>query len=268
MFHLGGTDFPTTRDQLANAVGDGLRAFFTFPAEAQVVWIEGGEYPAFERVAIDLTGARADADRLPPEPRGVGPSRAGVSAAQLEVAGHPVYVREVAVELSLHAASARFNYDRDKNGRPLLVLEDARDGQISIGVKKPDLEALLLAAARQAAARQSVQISEGRLSLTQINDRSVAIEIRVKAKRLFVSAVVTVRGTLAVDDALKATASGLACAGEGMLGDMACNFIRPHLQKAEGRAFPLTALSLGQVRLRDLRVSVGDSLSMTAAFGS
>ena len=247
MFHLGGSTFPATREQLTAAVTDGLRSLFTLPAGRSGVNLDGGDYPAFDRVGIDLTGARAEADRLPPEPKGTGQNQPGVSAGRLEVSGHPLYLRQAAVDLSLNASDARFDYDRDSGGRPLLVLTDAKNGQVTIEIRKVDLEALVLAGAKEAAAQQGVQIQEIHLNLTQIDSRSIGADVRVKAKKMFISATLTLRGKLSVDEALNATLADLQVNGEGMLGDMASAAIRPKLQEINGKSYPLNALSLGQV---------------------
>ncbi|HWE94021.1 MAG TPA: hypothetical protein VG269_08670 [Tepidisphaeraceae bacterium] len=267
MFYLGGSSFPTTREQLILAVTDGLRGLMTLPAGREVVKIQGGEFPLFDQVVIDLTGARADIDRIPPEPRGTGEIQPGVTTSRLGIIGRPLFVREAAANLVLAARNALFAYDRDAQGKPILMLMHAVDGTVSLEIKKQDAEALLLAAAREAAKAQGVQILEAQLSLTQIDERTVAAEVRAKAKK-FVTAVVIIRGKLRVDESLSATVSDLTCTGEGMLGDMASKILGPKLAQINGRAFPLAALSLGYVKLRDLRMQAGDPLRVTAAFGS
>ena len=267
MFYLGGTNFPTTRDQLARAVTEGMATLLTLPSGRSVVNL-CGEYPRFDTVTIDLTGAKLTADRLPPEPKGTGQVQPGPSTARLEVAGHPLYVRESPVELSLGANDARFDYDRDVTGRLVLLLKDAKDGAVTLTARKQDLDALAMVAAREGATEHGVQILETQLTLTQLNPRSVAAEIRVKGKKMFVTATLHLRGTLTIDDALNAKISGLSITGQGMLGEMVSAAIRPKLNEVQGRVFPLTALSLGEVRLRDLRVEVGETMKLTAAFGS
>ncbi|HET6249297.1 MAG TPA: hypothetical protein VFE47_16495 [Tepidisphaeraceae bacterium] len=276
MFQLGGSNFPKTREELVAAVTEGVRAILTLPPTKAVVTIEpstgtstgAGSDPNFARVSIDLTAARFMGDRLPPEPKGTGKTQPAGIATRFEIAGHPLYVRDAAVDLALTAGDARFNYDRDAAGRPILVLADAKNGTVAVRIRKNDLDALVLTAAREGAKQQGVQILEAQLALTQVNDRSVSADVRVKAKKMFMTATLNLRGKLAIDDALNARISGLSVSGEGVLGEMASAGIRPHVQALDGRTFPLTALPLGDVRIRDVRVQVGDTLIVTANFGS
>lgn len=267
MFYLGGSEFPATTDQLIVAVTQGLAMFFTLPSTGAVAKIEGN-YPTYSQVAIDLTGARSNADKLPPEPKTVDPTKPGVFAIRFEVDAHPLYIRQVPVELTLGAADAHFVYDRDASGTPMLSLAGATDGRVTIAIRKPDLDALVLAGAREAAAKQGVSILELNLALNQIDPRSVAVEVRVKVKKLFVTTTLTLRGKLTIDNELNAVVSELTVGGEGMMGEMAAGAIRPKLQEIDGRSFPLTALSLGQVKLRDVQIQVGETLRVAAAFGS
>jgi hypothetical protein len=275
MFQLGGSNYPATREELVSAVTEGLRGLLTLPAGRQVVKIDpsagpgaAGGYPAFDRVVIDLTGSRFAGDKIPPEPKGTGKTQPAGVAGKLEIAGHPLYLRESAVDLALTASAATFNFDRDAAGRPILVLADARDGHATVEIRKQDLDALVMAAVREGAKAQGVQILEAQLALAQIDDRSVAADVRVKAKKLFMTATVNLRGKLGIDENFTARLSDLAISGEGVLGEMASAGIRPHILELNGREFPLSALPLGDVRVRDLRVQTGDVLRVTAAFGS
>ena len=64
------------REELAGAVKAGLRELLDLPSGRDAVTFEGGNYPVFDRVVVDLTAARSDLDRIPPEPRRRGnPSR-------------------------------------------------------------------------------------------------------------------------------------------------------------------------------------------------
>jgi hypothetical protein len=65
-----------------------------------------------------------------------------------------------------------------------------------------------------------------------------------------------------------ATASNLTADGDGMVGNIAVSFIRPHLTKLNGTPLPLLAFSLGSVKLRSINVATDDGLRITAEFGS
>ena len=77
-----------------------------------------------------------------------------------------------------------------------------------------------------------------------------------------------ITGQLDLDDQLNAKISGLKCNGDGAIARIACGILNPHLQKIDGREFALLSLPLGATRLRDIRFTVADTLSVIAEFGS
>ena len=52
------------------------------------------------------------------------------------------------------------------------------------------------------------------------------------------------------------------------MGGLAGNLIRPYLERFNNTGLPLMGVSLGDVRLRDLRIDVSGPLKVEAAFGS
>jgi hypothetical protein len=90
----------------------------------------------------------------------------------------------------------------------------------------------------------------------------------LRAKKLFLSTSLRITGQLDLDEELNARISGLDCTGDGAIASVACGVLKPHLQKLERREFPLMSLPMGEVRLRDVRIAVGDKLSITADFGA
>jgi hypothetical protein len=267
MFYLSGYDFPQSAQELESSLLESLRTLFTFPSgETRLVRVEGGNYPEVDTIRVDLSGAATDA-RQPPKPVGVGQNRSGVHASRLEILGHPIRIRGAGVHLDLSASEVSFDYDRDHEGRPLLMLADAEAGRVAVEISRGDLEALLLAEAKAAAARQGVAVEKAALDLVPLDQRSVAIAARVTAKKLFARATVEVKGQLAVDDELNAKLSALSCEGEGIVGGLAGNLIRPYLERFNNTVLPLAAVPLGTVHLHDLRIDAGDSLKVQATFG-
>src|SRR5262249_23720586 len=85
MFPLGSHTFPTGGAELAEALRAGLRPFVTLPDERSAVVVEGEDYPAADRLCIDLSGATVVSGGRPPQSVGVGPAQPGPSARRLEV---------------------------------------------------------------------------------------------------------------------------------------------------------------------------------------
>ena len=150
----------------------------------------------------------------------------------------------------------------------MLLLHNAGQGSVEASVSKSDLEALIAQLAKSKAEEHGVSIDSVELSLRSQSPRSLAAEVRLRAKKLFLSTSIKITAQVDLDAELNARLSGLDCAGEGAMGGVACGVLKPHLEKLNGRAFALLSLPLGEARLRDVRVAVGEKLSVTADFGS
>jgi hypothetical protein len=81
--------------------------------------------------------------------------------------------------------------------------------------------------------------------------------------------VLTLAGNLAVSEEFVATVSNLKCHGEGPIASLACAAINPAFSRIAQRTFPLSALPLGEIQLRDLALDAAhDKLVVQARFGS
>lgn len=268
MFYLGGTDFPQTPAELAQALTEGFKSAFIWPGESAGVLAEGSSLEALNAMRIDLTGASARLGALPPPPRGTGARKHAADVGQFRIEAHPLRVETAGVNLTLEGQGVSFDYDRDDVGKPLLLFASARSGNVAIEISKSDLDQLVLAAAKAGAARQGAQIQKASLSLSQLDPTTIAFSANVAAKKAIMSATIVIEGKLSIGSSLDLTLSDLTCTGQGMMGNMACGFIRPHLEKINNQTFSLASLSMGGVGLRDLRVTAGESLRITAALGS
>ena len=268
MFPLAGKEFPTTSDDLASAIEDALATVFTLPAKKDAVSVEGGKFPDVKTVRLDLDGASVSAKEPPPKPVATGKRKPGISVGKLEISGKPIKYQNAGLELDVTARGLTFEFGRDKQGNPLLVLTDAEDGKVQAKISKADLQAVLLEGATQAARQQGVSIQDLKVDLESLGPRSVAAKVRVQAKKMMMSGVLNIKGQLEVDDELNATVSGLGVVGEGVVGGMAAGFLQQKLQSFDGTKIPLMAFSLGDVTLRDLKIKVTDSVQVNAAFGS
>jgi hypothetical protein len=265
MFPLYTATFPSSAADLEKQLNRSLERIFS--VEADPVSVRDASYPHLEEIRVSLDGARLRPE--PPRP----PITAGeISSAleidQLTVNASPLALGSVALNLSISAREVELGQGKDANGQIVLSPESAADGNIEISLRKTDLEALVAKLAKNQAGKQGITIDGVQLTLRQENVHSLAVELRLRARKLFLSAALRVTGQLDLDDQLNLKVSHLKCAGDGGMATLACGILKPYLQRIDGREFPLMSLQLGKVHLRDVRLTVGDNLAITAEFGS
>lgn len=265
MFPLNTDTFPATTAELKRLLNESLRQLFDLDRDP--VKLEAKSYPHLESLSVSLDGAEV---RQPPPP--VPPlQREPVAALSVDIfraAGAAMNVGPAAVDFALDARGLQLHQATDRDGHIVLLLHNAADGRVEISVSVSDLEALIGEVAKSEAGKHGVNIDSIQLSLRSQSPRSLAAEVRLRAKKLFVTAALRITGQLDLDEKLTAKLSGLDCTGEGAIASVACGVLKPHLQKIDSREFPLISLPLGKVRLRDVQIALGDKLSVTAEFGS
>jgi hypothetical protein len=265
MFPLTSKNFPPNAGTLRDELEESLRRVVR-PA-GPMVTVEEKRYPELAAIRISLDGAHA-ADRPPPRPAlPMGPVEPALRVEQFEVSGRPIFVQRAKVAISCTAREVRLGHGRDEDGNALLLLQDAAEGKVEVEMTLSDLEGLVLAGAKAAAAKQGVTVEDVRIELRARSERALDIVVHVRAKKLFLSAALQISGSVTIDEQLNAHLTGLECAGEGTLGTLAGGFIAPHLQRFNGREFSLVALPLGEVKLRDVQIAAGRELRVTAEFG-
>ena len=268
MFPLSGKNFPTDPQVLADSIREALAAVLSLPDGGKAVKVEGAELPQLKRIKVDLSGAEISATEPPPKPKPSGKRTPGLHVTSLEVVGHPIKYEKNKLDLTLKARDVSCDFARDKKGNAMLVLADAREGSVEAKMSKADIEALLKRVAEELAKEQKVTVQDLKLTLTSSGPRSVAADVRITARKMLVSGTIVLKGRLDVDDELNATLSELSASGDGMVGSMVAGLVHKKVKPHEGRVIPLMAFSLGDVALRDLKITVKKDVQVNAAFGS
>jgi len=267
---LGGTAFPTNRQDLQAALTQGLAGAFQFPPGPSPVELLGDDYPAFRVLRINLTNAAARENYKPSPP--TAPRQAGIRVDELHIAGTPLRYAQAAISFELAARETVLDFARDQGGNLVLFPVAAQHGSLRVRIDRPNLDALARALVTRAAEEYEVDIEKVELQLTSTSSRSATAAWRVTAKKkVFVATVRTElhgTGQVVIDDALNATLSNLTAEGEGMIGTLVVGMLRHELNRLEGRAFPLMAFPLGSIKLRDLHIDCSAGLQIDAAFGS
>jgi hypothetical protein len=267
MFPLAGKEFPSTSEDLATSIEAALGDVFTLPKNKGVSIEGGAKFPRLKAVRINLDGASVSAKQPPPKPKPTGKRQSAVQVDKLELTGQPIRYEQTKLNLKVSGTGLAFDFARDKKGKPLLVLADAEAGKVEAKISRKDIETLLTEAATVLAKQQGITVQDLDLHLEQHGPRSVATEVRVKAKKLLMSGTIVITGKLDIDDELIATVNDLNCTGEGMVGTVAAGIVQKHLKGYDGTTIPLMTFSLGDVALRDLKIRVKESLEVSASFG-
>jgi hypothetical protein len=265
MFPLDTDTFPASAPELARHLNASLRHLFGLSRDP--VELRDKSYPHLDSLAVTLDGAVVP-ERPPAMPSLTATPEPALSIDVFTVTASPISVGPASVDFQLMANGVNLHRAIDRNGDIFLLLHNAADGRVEISVPVSELEALIAEVAKAEAGKRGVSLDAVELTLRSRDARSLAAEVRLRAKKLFVSATLRITGQLDLDKQLNAKISGLDCAGEGAIASVACGVLKPHLQKLDGREFALMSLPLGEVGLRDVAIALGERLSVTAEFGT
>lgn len=266
MFPLYQKVLPANPTELADAIESSARRFLTLAARP-IVSIRDQAYPALDKIVIDLSGARL-ANPFPRPSIGSSESTPALTANHVVVNASGILFERASLDLDIEAHNVALNQGRGHDGDIVLLLQHAEAGRIAMSLPQNDLEAMAGQIAKIEAAKHGVTIEEVRVQLRPLGPRSLQGKVELRVRKLFVRALIRIAGKLTIDEQLGVRISELDCAGEGAIAGLACNVLNPHLRKLEGREFPLMARSLGEIRIRDVRLAVDDSIKVTAEFGA
>jgi len=269
MLPLAGREFPTNRQELEAALRGGLAEVLLLPPDRPVI-DAGGDYQVLDRLVIDVTDATPRADFRPAQL--TKEKQPAPSVARFEVAGLPLRRDKAEVSVKGAVTDARFEFRRDQAGRKFFTLVDGREGKLSLRGRLADLNTLFLPVVQAMAAEYGVTIDDLQWTLAGHSDRQLAFTSRVKASksvaRFRMGTAMRSRGQVVIDDQLNVRFSGLACEGEGVLGNMLVGLVQSQLKRFEGTPVALSSFALGRLKLRSLQIRAEEILEVDATFGS
>jgi len=261
MFPLAGSSLPTSPETLVEALRAGLAAQSIRAADVSA----RGEWPQLDALALDLTGTALDA--LPPFSRPSADSSGRFSVKEFTLRAVPAHFRGAPLEFEISARDAAFAL-APADAPITASLTEVAAGSVSVQIALAALEQLVHRLAADAAREHGVDIKQTRLSLSARGPRAISLVAEVTAKAFIATATVTISGDAEIDEQLVARLSNLRFGGEGMIANLAGGVIRPVLAQLEGKTLPLMNFTGADLPLRDVQVTVGDTLRIAAQFGS
>lgn len=238
-----------------------------FSKTEPVVTISARVFPYLDEVAINFDGTQFDG-KLPALPKLAGVTKNACEAATVSLSGRNVAVLGAPMNLQLHAHDVVFRTGPDEQGEALLLVHDVRTGQAVVSAAQSELENAIRRIAQCEGQKQGISIEETHVSLRARGSRSLAADVRLRARKFLLRANIDIAAQIDVETDFSIKLSNLSCRSDGMLGSIACNLLGPFLEKIEGRKFSIMPLLYGDIRLHDIRIAVGDTVEITADFGS
>jgi len=266
MFILPRNEIPEAPDALARAIEEGLRSFISRPEK--MVAVGGGDASALDSIAVDLSGATIDHHHRPPP---LDPSEAipAMVVRHIYISGEPISILGGDFSFQFEASNIELYRKAHPEGKLSLIMHRAQNGNIRFEISRAAAESMIMKGASKLAEKQGVVVDNAQLELTPRGPRALDGKLTVSARKLIFHPVLSLAGTFAVSDDLVATVSNLKCHGEGPIAALACAAITPSFSKIERSAFPLSALPLGEIQLRDLALDVAhEKVVVRARFGS
>lgn len=265
MISLHRTQFPTSKTELAQALTESLRPYF---AQTElVVTISARVFPYLDEIAIHFDGAQFDG-KLPALPRFTGATKSACEAAVVTLSGRNVAVQGAPVGLQLQARDVVFHEGRDDKGETLLLVHSVRTGQVIISAAQLDLENAIRQIAQREGKNHGISVEETRVFMRARGPRSIAADVQLRARKFLLHANIDIAAQIDIEKDFAVKLSNLKCRGDGVLGSLACDVLRPLLQKLDGETFSMMPPLYGQMALHDVRIAVSDTIEVTADFGS
>jgi hypothetical protein len=127
-----------------------------------------------------------------------------------------------------------------------------------------DLEQTVHAIVASLAQQRGVEVNETRLELRAVSGRVLDFKLACKVRAMIVSATLHVTGRVEIGDDLAARFTQLALEGEGMIAGIAKTALEPRLAALREKVYPIADLKLPGLAVRDVNVSAGETVRLSA----
>jgi hypothetical protein len=264
MIRLFRKDFPSSKDELAQALDEALHRFVH--KEGSIVDVRSRVFPYLDEIAINLDGARFDS--LPPAPSSAADQiKPAFEAAVVTLSAQKISIHGVPLDLRMGARDVALHKGTDANGEAVLLMPKVSDGQVTVSVRQLELEKAIAQMGARETGRHGITLEEVRLAIRARGPRSLAADVRIQARKFLLRAKIDISGQIDIDENFVAKIF-LKCKSDGAIGSLACSALDPILGRLNNKSFSFASVLLGEIQFRDIRLAVADTVELTADFGS
>jgi hypothetical protein len=264
MLPLRCKNLPSSRQELAEALDRALRQFVQ--KDGPIVEVHSRVFPYVDEIALNLDRARFDSLQ-PTRLTAVDQGKPAFEAAAVRVSGRNVALRGIPLNIQMEAFDVVFYNGTDANGDALLLIHQLGEARLTFSAQQLELENAIAQIAAAEASRHGIALEQVRLAMRARGPRSLALDLHVQARKFLVRARIDIAGQVDIDENFTLEISSLRCKGEGMIGSLACNALAPTIERLNDQSFPVASLPLGEIKIRDVRLAVADTVEITADFG-
>jgi hypothetical protein len=272
-FSKGAAGFPlvghlplNSRDNLVAEMTGGYASRVAMPTTRPTV-VAQGKFPRLDSLNIDLSGGSIRTSIRPTSLKSVHKLVPVATIKSFSYVACPLKDEDAAENLTITASDARLELIRGRNEKEVLVMTDASHGEAAFYVTLADLRSLVADAAGEGGGRVVFFVNDTKLTMTSPTPRSLQASLEIRGFWLLIPTAITLSGRLDVDQNFNAKLSSLSCTGAEAGGPLLAGLINSAIKKYEGKVMPLAAFPGDHLKVKDLRISVDDTLHINAEFG-
>jgi hypothetical protein len=255
-----------SRSNLVAELTAGYAARVAMPTTQPTV-VAQGPYPHLDSLQINLSGGSILTSYRPTSLKSIKDVTPIATVKSLCYSACPLHYDDASQSLRLTASDVKLALIRGRGDKAVLVMTDASEGEAKFEVSLADLNTIVRDATDDNAGRAVFFVRDTKLTMVSDSPRSLQSTVEVRGFWLLVPTDIVLTGRMDVDENFNAKLSHLSCTGTDVGGQLLASFINAGLKKYDGKVMPLAAFPGDKLKMRDLHISVDDSLHIDAQFG-
>lgn len=268
-FPLNQDVLPGSLDELVEALATEYRARVALADDSTPIVAFARNYPHIDTLAIDLTDGQIKSEYRPTAFKAVGRLQRDVlHVDRLSYQAIPLRYVDGSTNLRITATDVKLGLLRGRGEQSALVMTEAKNGQVLFEVPQDDLRAMFLTSAKTNGSRAGFNVRDVQMNLISHDSRSLTCELKVRGFLLLLPAAFKITGRIDLDDQFNAHLSNVGCTAEDVGGLLIAGFIDGALKKYDGRVMPVASFPGAKIKIRDVKISVDESLRIHAQFSS